>query len=82
VGRDHPLQAVVLQPAALQAGGGLGLRVEQRDPGTEEYAVDPGAATVGEDLLELDEIADRGADRPAVELDQLSAVLPPDRRAP
>ena len=88
--RGHPVrvlagdpgQGVVLDPAPLEAGARLGIRVEQRHPGADHDPVDPGPRLDREQRLDVDGLVDHRADLAAVELDHLSPALAMNAWAP
>ena len=62
---------------------GLGVVVEQRDPGTEQHAIDARRVLRGEDAGDVDELLDGGADLLAAHFHDLTpGVVAPDPRAP
>jgi hypothetical protein len=72
----------VLDPGALEPLLRRDVVAEQVDPRAQRDVVDARLVLGGEDRVEVDEVADRRADRPAAELDQLGAVLPAHPRPP
>ena len=75
-------ERVVVEPAALEPVVGVGVVEHQRHPWRQQRSLALAARERVEDRVELDELMDRRADRTAVELDDLTFIVPPHRRPP